>query len=296
MRFGPENLKKLATFAHVFVVCIFFATSLIIGANNEVGAEVVVEGDWETATTKADGGINEWDGPYIPSLMFISIDNPHAGTKSLKMIYEKGGTDFGPGSIKKFFSKHDELYVRWYEYYSTGWLFPSTSQKIIILTPTGEGTAGGPGPNLYVGFPAGTAWPAISVQYMADMEFQTTNFYQNQGAPTAMTPGRWVCFELQAKMNTPGQADGLFRLWVDDALVLAYLNRQLRGAKPTDPAPSDAKWGYLDVAGQYGESPRQTQFRWFDDLVISTQRVGCSPGVTDRTAPGPPSGVRVTNP
>ena len=186
---------------------------------------------------------------------------------------------------------YDELYIRWYEYWSPGWVWASTAQKIAILNPAPETG----GPNFYVNVMWGNGQLVVAMQYMADSNYEGVNFYQNRGTALTFQSGMWYCIEAQAKLNTPGRADGLFRVWIDDELKLEYVNRALRGPTPTSPSRSTAQWTFLDVASHYGESPPQTQFRWHDDLVISTQRIGCIPGVSDTTPPGSPTGVRINS-
>ena len=41
-------------------------------------------------------------------------------------------------------------------------------------------------------------------------------YRQNQGAEVITTPGRWQFVEMHVKMNTPGVADGIWELWLDD--------------------------------------------------------------------------------
>ena len=42
--------------------------------------------------------------------------------------------------------------------------------------------------------------------------------------------GRWVSIEQEVKLNTPGSADGLIRVWVDGELKVESLDMDLRGS------------------------------------------------------------------
>jgi hypothetical protein len=96
------------------------------------------------------------------------------------------------------------------------------------------------------------------------------------GYETGRTPvfgrsrtGRWQCIEARMRLNDPGRANGVFELWIDDAL--------------------EARKGGLAWVGQYDDfginavflenywndgSPAE-QERHFDNFVVSTQRIGC---------------------
>jgi hypothetical protein len=111
--------------------------------------------------------------------------------------------------------------------------------------------------------------------------------------PVVMPRGRWVCLELQMRLNTPGQADGAMAFWVDDRLALDQPGMHWRD----DPTLRLNKaWLQHYIAA--GDADQSNQV-WFDDVVVSTQRVGCggpavaptsvptvAPSVTSTLAPG----------
>lgn len=80
--------------------------------------------------------------------------------------------------------------------------------------------------------------------------------------------GRWVCVEARAKLNTPGEKDGLNQLWIDGRLEAERTNLDWRG--------SYTEYGinavFLETYWNRG-SP-VTQSRWMDNFVISTKPIG----------------------
>lgn len=82
--------------------------------------------------------------------------------------------------------------------------------------------------------------------------------------------GRWVCFELEVKLNTPGQADGWFNLWIDNRLAVGRLNVDFRGSQTygLNEAMLDCYWN--------GGSPK-AQSRFYDAFVVSLERIGLLP-------------------
>jgi hypothetical protein len=79
--------------------------------------------------------------------------------------------------------------------------------------------------------------------------------------------GRWICFETEVLLNTPGKQDGLYRMWADDSLIIERKNVDLRGSfnQLANEVMLDCYWN--------GGSPK-AQNRYFDNFVISTQRIG----------------------
>lgn len=82
-------------------------------------------------------------------------------------------------------------------------------------------------------------------------------------------PGAWFCVEAHVRLNDAGESNGEFTLWVDDQL---------------DVRRSDLNW--LGAYSAYGlnavffenywdDGSPVTQERYFDNIVISTERIGC---------------------
>lgn len=86
-------------------------------------------------------------------------------------------------------------------------------------------------------------------------------------APAAL--GRWHCVEAHARLNSAGQADGLFESWVDgqpDALRegLNWVgNYTAYGINA------------VFIENYWNAGSPVSQERYLDNLVVSTQRIGC---------------------
>jgi hypothetical protein len=86
----------------------------------------------------------------------------------------------------------------------------------------------------------------------------------------AVTKGVWHQDEIYIKMNTisesVGQADGIYKRWIDGQLVTNYTNMLLR----TNEYP-DLTWGYIVFAPYFGSPPGGSpieQTMWIDDIEI----------------------------
>jgi hypothetical protein len=82
--------------------------------------------------------------------------------------------------------------------------------------------------------------------------------------------GRWVCFEMEVQLNTPGSADGAYRLWIDDTLAVERTGVDLRGSQTysLNECMLDCYWN--------GGSSRP-QRRFYDSLIIATAKIGPDP-------------------
>lgn len=81
--------------------------------------------------------------------------------------------------------------------------------------------------------------------------------------------GQWQCVEAHVRLNTPGETDGVFEIWVDDESQGAREGIDWRGTW--------AAFGLNQLALEnfwIGGAPADLD-RWFDDLVIATERIGC---------------------
>ena len=82
--------------------------------------------------------------------------------------------------------------------------------------------------------------------------------------------GKWRCVEAHARLNTPGNADGVFEFWIDGAPENARTDLDFRGTWD--------EYGLNAVffENYWNEGSPVEQMRWFDDLAIATVPLGCS--------------------
>ena len=243
------------------------AVMSVLAGGARAQAQAIFEDDFEEDTVVSDI-IGLWDGPHDPSTMYLTDRMAHSGRRSLEMKYVPGS--HGASFMYKEFPGRDQLYVRWYQRWSPGFVWEPSSTKMVILRPI----AG------YPEFYPEVLWAngqlAIQAQVTREANWDSENFYQNRGDPVVFASDRWYCIELFVKLNTPGAADGEVAAWIDGELKLQYLGREFRGSLPTDPAPSIAQMQAVGASGYYGgvtEVP-QEQFSWQDDFVVSTQPIG----------------------
>lgn len=239
----------------------------VVASLEPIGCRLMGD-DFETAIANPDGTISGWDGPSAGATMYLTDGASASGARSLALAYAAGSRS--AGYMYRHFPGQNQVYLRWYQRWSAGFLFEPSSTGLTGLRP-------------YYGFPhfypfvTGSGQLAIQAQVLADRAWGSENFLQNDGVASVFEAERWYCIEVMVKLNTPGVSDGAVAAWIDGEAKLSYTGRQFRGIGATDPSPSTARIGSLLVAGQYGGQTTvpQDQFSWQDDYVASTQRVGC---------------------
>lgn len=231
-------------------------------------AQVLFQDDFELATVGADGLITSWDGPHDSSSMYPTNQMSHSGRRSLELQYIPGSN--GASFMYRPILGRNQIYVRWYQRWSPGFVWEPSSTKMVILRPWGG----------YPQFYPEVLWAngqlAIQAQVIEEANWDSKNFYQNQGDPLVFGTDRWYGIEVFVKLNTPGVADGELAAWIDGELKLLYTGRAFRGSSPLDPAPSIATIQAVGMSGYYGgvTTVPQLQFSWQDDVVISESPIG----------------------
>ncbi|MBK7811400.1 MAG: T9SS type A sorting domain-containing protein [Saprospiraceae bacterium] len=84
----------------------------------------------------------------------------------------------------------------------------------------------------------------------------------------------WHCVEGHIKLNTPGNNNGLMEFWINDTLQAGSYQMNWHGNWNSNPNNYGINAIFFENYWNAG-SPVQ-QERYFDNLVIATQRIGCN--------------------
>ena len=80
--------------------------------------------------------------------------------------------------------------------------------------------------------------------------------------------GYWILVEARAKLNSPGQSDGLARLWIDGRLEAERENLNFRGSY------TDHGINAIFLESYWNSGSIKTQGRWYDNFIVSTKPIG----------------------
>ncbi len=260
---------------------------LCVSSGFQVHATVLETNDWDNLARPG------WD--YSPGGR-PSIDNTTdtpSGGGALKFTYDAGSysTSFSGGIAGYYLGPPGitDVYVGHWMKYSPGFVFNANNTKIDFAVLQDTGALGFPG-NL------ATTWGGGGGNITGTNQIVWGNGTMNHWCNVTMASapvGRWAWFEFHAMLNTPGQSDGIFDVWVDDVQCAHYTDVQYRDASVT------TGWGLIKHTAEWGGGggtvPAQ-QYWWVDHTVISTTRIGrpgSAPAVGDSTPPSPPVGLRI---
>ncbi len=79
--------------------------------------------------------------------------------------------------------------------------------------------------------------------------------------------GRWYCYELMVKANTPGKRDGRIACWIDGKLVADFPNRRLRDVK-------SLKIDRVGLGLYIAKNEVRANKKWYDDVIAATKYIG----------------------
>jgi len=121
--------------------------------------------------------------------------------------------------------------------------------------------------------------PASGIDANGALKTTTYNDFPNLswlGPATATDPifdaahvGQWHCVEAHAKLNDAGQSNGVFELWIDGKSEAQRTGLNWVGSFST--------YGINAVffENYWNAGAPQAEDRYFDNIVVSTQRIGC---------------------
>jgi hypothetical protein len=215
------------------------------------------------------------------------------GTRSMEQEYSLG--QVSAGWLGWFFGDHphggaragesfEQIYFRWYHKFQDGWpaLYPPKMARVrshyvdcawcfawvehFWVRQVGTGHSD---PVSLIAAPDGTTY-SDSERWLGsvsmDLEF-------------ADHEGEWVALEMRVQLNTPGQSDGRLTYWADGRLVLDRQNLNLRGAY----GATTINVAMIDTYWNDG-SPAAGLRRWYDNVVVSTEPVGCAAPTIEKSA------------
>ena len=82
---------------------------------------------------------------------------------------------------------------------------------------------------------------------------------------------KWSCVESHVKLNDPGQSNGIQEFWVDGQLEARSSNLNFVGSY------TDYGLNAVFLENCWNGGSPQTQERYYDNFVVSTQPIGCNP-------------------
>jgi hypothetical protein len=241
---------------------------------------------------------NRWDGVWGLMRITRNPEHVHTGRQAAEITHAEPRSH---GAEKRLEPGFDTLFLRYYMKYHeqfpgchhTGMLIVGLAPDLRLadhvgVRPTGRdhfsarvdtmppwsGEGASPGPPGYMDiysyhmdqqrkwgdilYPTGDTYPPREAGFFGDGFVPRPNLMAERG--------RWYCYEVMVKANTPGQRDGRIAFWVDGKLAGDFPNLRLRSA-----AELKANWVVID---SYSSSRHPNTTHWYDDVVAATSYIG----------------------
>ncbi len=195
--------------------------------------------------------------PYPPNRVYYSypnnvsvVGNPVIKGTKVQQFQNLAGTHEPSNGFKYALPRSDIYYWRFYRQYEPGYQFTCESKAFSVYAhnpitfslPAGERPDGTNEVSCFLQImqncwydnrahvercfdPAGVYNRGEPVLYCYHLNQPTgygEKFRQNVGEPHYITGGQWIDFQMMMKLNTPGQADGEIKLWIDGQLKMHY--------------------------------------------------------------------------
>ncbi len=296
-------------------LCLYGAAAAFFVATGAHAAQPLECTNWQAAHPEwlwcddfeSDSSLeqNYFDVERAGGRLKVASDAAFGGTSSLKGTYIP--SDTGAGSIKLSFGatpvapkrytdqKFDEVYWRFYMRTSANWTgngYKVTRATVFSASNWSQAAIG----HLWDDSPSklGMALDPVSGVVGGNVVTTKYNDFDNMkwlgkvdGPTQVYAPenrGIWTCVEVHMKLNASGASDGLLEYWVNDKSEAQAKNLNFRG--------SYTQYGINAILMEnYRNDPAaQTQDRYFDNFVVSKQRIGCAGSAPVR--PNPPTDVK----
>jgi len=237
----------------------------IIIFTHPASAQIINTNSWNSLSVQ--GWIYGGDNCSLASCKAIdpSTDIPEP-PNALKIIFPIGFKDgFTPALAGYTFTQQNEIYWGFWFKFSSNWTWNPVGNKITYIKLANSSVD-----NFFVAAMDSNQKLAMTNQH------SWTNFARfnsTTGYNPTIVAGQWYWLEMHMKINTPGIADGLFELWLNNTLVMQHFNVPYRPA-----SEPNISFEYVSLEPIWGGAgnvvKQQEEYIWYDYSVISTTPIG----------------------
>jgi hypothetical protein len=308
MRKRNSNILKI----FIFLAVIILLDKKLLSYANECQNWQTLHPEWIFCDDFEDGTPLVRQGRYFEydsnNGDFIILDGVGLNnSKGMRVLWEKG--EIGAGSLKLGFGRNPssymnkgirpnenfrEIYYRMYLKMQEGWQGdPAKLSRATVIAASDWSQAmiahlWGDGQNRLLIDPVRCVDENNNVKCIGYNDFAHMDWL---GSRSGLIPifdsehdNRWYCIEAHIKLNDPGESNGIQEFWIDGKLEARR--------EGLDFVRSYTAYGINAIFFENywnSGSPKQ-QERYFDNIVVSTQRIGC----LDNIPPNPPKNLRIS--
>jgi hypothetical protein len=257
-------------------------------------ARALGTGDLSRTTYKNNG----WSQSSLSSPLVINTEH-FDGSNALDMVTPQNSASGGYMSASfPNNASFSTVYWRWYSKYSSNYVWsPVATKHNETFTCCFNGQFGGLGgavqDNGWFNFTSNTGARTPVMTYIFANNNTNPYFTQNQNVLSQLNVNQWYCFEVRVTQNTcPTCTDGYVQGWIDGVQRIEFPNVNVTPiSNPVTNGFFVASYWNCDANENCTSNPQYnhpTIHRYMDNLVGSTQRIGCL-GSPSSAAPSPPT-------
>jgi len=205
---------------------------------------------------------------------------------ALKFTYPLGYTPGGDPAAcwNNFGSPKNEIYGQFYFKFSPDYTWNPVQNKMVIIQ-IGPGAQG--------------AGDIIAVQRSSHkMTFQTqyaetVNYYANTpGYDPEIVSGQWYKITWRQVINTPGVANGILQMWINDTLSHNYNTVQYR--RSTEGSLAFYEWSLMPIYGGIIGPPKpKEEYFWIDRTIMQATPIDSGKSLPANKVPMVPTDLNI---
>ncbi len=268
-----------------------------------IGADenVIFADDFESYGGAVDLA-GKWNEAYHAGNLRIASEpgNFFDGEKGLEFKVPQTSNEVSNEVVKHISPEQDSLFLRYYGKYDSTFNVEGSSHNGCTMSSSyWSGPGSGPGiradgfNKYFVSYEAGRFETGIAnpgqlniyIYYPAQRDIWGDHFYptgriipfdQKPGdfgpqfvARPDIVPelGRWYCYELMVKANTPGKRNGRIATWLDGKLIADFQNLELR-------ATNSLKIDRISIDLHVKNNTLAEARKWIDNVVVAKSYIG----------------------
>lgn len=220
--------------------------------------------------------------------MQLSDANPAAGSRCLQFDLKQGKQS--SGAMMQLIEDHEELFFRYYRRFAEDWYWPDgygphdafigggdysgrpTDQDFEILIDFWQNGAtvarlASVRPESFKDVQR--EWNAAALGRDGKPSVGGHPVPWNVAEPDSIVPGKWHCVEMQIRLSSAGEADGILRMWVNGKLVTDYADVPMR-----DVGKEYVKLNKVFIGPYFHPGSPKDQAHWVDQIVAARKYIG----------------------
>lgn len=282
-------------------------------ANIQSHPDVIFADDFESYGS-ANQLTTRWNQAYQLPYTRIATESGdvYSGSKSLEFRIPQQSAEVSNELVKTISPAEDVIFVRAYTKFEAGYNASGSTHNGIVISAnySNPGIPANGTNKFYVDVEnsrEGTseASPGMTNLYLYHPEQRTEwgdHWYPDgRVTPFDLTPGnfgahfvprpnftpqlgRWYCYELMVKANTPGERDGRVAVWIDGSLVADYPNVRLRDV-------ATLRIDKILLSLHIKSNTVRQNLKWYDNVVVARSYIG---PMSSPASVAPPTGLQTT--